>query len=102
MDHKLFSSVCGTLLSCHRGNLALSNLPEVVHLGGRIVVTTSVQGAVRHPDANKKGQKAACNVPENERREPGFSNRVRNRYGISKPCLCKACTAYISRWPGEV
>ena len=53
--------------------------------------------AVPHPDARKKGQKTVCNVPENERREPDFSNRVRNRYDTSKPCPCEACTAYISR-----
>ena len=58
--------------------------------------------AVPHHDAKKKGQKAVCNVPENERREPDFSNRARNRYDTSKPCPCEVCTAYISRLPGEI
>ncbi|CAM9208366.1 unnamed protein product [Ectocarpus sp. 13 AM-2016] len=57
--------------------------------------------AVPHPRTNKKGETAACRVPENERREPDFSNRSRNRYDTSKPCPCTPCTAYLAGLQGD-
>ena len=53
--------------------------------------------AVLHPDAKKRGQKAVCNVLEDARRKPDFSDRARNRYNTSKACPCEECTTYISR-----
>ena len=58
--------------------------------------------AVPHPEVNTRGPNALCNVPENERREPHFSNRARNRCDTIKLCPCEACTTYISRLPGDI
>ena len=95
----MVGSVCGILIPCHRGNLGLSCTPSRPR---RCQGCGHHKRAVPHPEANKKKRKTVCNVPENERREPDISNRVRNRCDTIKVCPGEACTAYISRLPGEI
>ena len=71
----MINSMCETFLFCHQGISPFSSPPHVVHLGARVVVTTSMRCRILRKNEMTK---IVCNVPEVELRESDFSSHVRN------------------------